>query len=62
MPTSSIFTNIIITDPKKAEEFIDALETSSNDPACKPTADVKLLKDAEEIRKLIGKRGDTIKQ
>lgn len=63
MPTSSIFTNIVITDPKKAEKFIDALETSSNDPVWKPASDVKPpLKDEEEIRRLMGKRGDTINQ
>lgn len=26
MPTSSIFTNIVINDPEKVEKFIDALE------------------------------------
>ena len=34
MPTSSIFTNIVINDPEKVEKFIDALEASSHDPAC----------------------------
>lgn len=62
MPTSSIFTNIIITDPKKAEKFIDALESSSHDPAWKPAEDVKPLKDEEEIRKLMGKRERMQKQ
>lgn len=58
MPTSSIFANIIIDDPKKAEKFIDALEASSNDPAWEPKADVKPpLTDVEEIRKLMGKKG-----
>lgn len=33
MPTSSIFTNIVINDPEKVEKFIDALEASSHDPA-----------------------------
>lgn len=56
MPTSSIFTNVIIDDPKKAEKFIDALEASSNDPAWKPAEDVKLLKNEEEIKRLMGKR------
>lgn len=63
MPTSSIFTNIIIDDPKKAEQFIDALEASSHDPVWKLTSDVKPpLKDEEEIRRLMGKRGATINQ
>ena len=58
MPISSIFTNIVIDDPKKAAKFIDALEASSNDPAWKPMADVKPpLTDVEEIRKLMGKKG-----
>ena len=49
MATSSIFTNIVINDPKKAEKFIDALETSSHDPAWKPTTPVKPpLTDIEE--------------
>ena len=58
MATSSIFTNIVINDPKKAEKFIDALETSSQDPAWKPTTPVKPpLTDIEAIRKLMSKRG-----
>lgn len=57
MATSSIFTNIIINDPKKAEKFIDALETSSCDPAWKPATPVKApLTDIDAIRKLMSKR------
>ena len=57
MATSSIFTNIVIKDPKKAEKFIDALEISSHDPAWKPTTPVKPpLTDIEAIRKLMAKR------
>lgn len=57
MATSSIFTNIVINDPKRAEKFIDALETSSHDPAWKPTTPVKPpLTDIEAIRKLMAKR------
>ena len=45
MATSSIFTNIVINDPKKA------------DPAWKPTSPVKPpLTDIEAIRKLMAKR------
>lgn len=62
MPTSSIFTNIIVTDQKKVEKFINALEASSHDPAWKPAEDVKPLKDEEEIRKLMGKRERMQKQ
>ena len=53
MATSSIFTNIVINEPKKVEKFIEALETSSHDPAWKPTTPVKPpLTDIEAIRKL----------
>lgn len=54
MPTSSIFENIIINDPEKAEKFINALNASSHDPAWKPETQVAPpLTDAEEIRKLM---------
>ena len=36
MATSSILTNVVIEDPKKAEAFVDALEKSSQDPVWKP--------------------------
>lgn len=32
MATSSILTELVIEDPKKAEAFINALELSSQDP------------------------------
>ena len=35
MATSSILTNVVIEDPKKAEAFVDALEKSSQDPVWK---------------------------
>lgn len=58
MPTSSIFENIIISDPEKAEKFINALDASSRDPVWKPETQVAPpLTDAEEIRKLMAKRG-----
>lgn len=57
MSTSSIFSNIIIRDPKRAEEFIDALEASSEDPAWVPTAHVKPpVTDIDAIRKLMSKQ------
>ncbi len=57
MATSSIFTNIVISDPEKAEKFIDVLEASSLDPEWKPTTPVKpLLTDTEAIRRLTAKR------
>ena len=61
MATSSIFTNIVINDPKKAKKFIDALETSSHDPAWELTTPVKPpLTDIEVIRKLMAKRGSSV--
>ena len=58
MPTSSIFTNIVINDPEKAEKFIDALEASSHDPAWKTTSSIRRpLTDIEKIRELMAKRG-----
>lgn len=56
MATSSILTNVKITDPHKAEMFINALEASSKDPKRVPTCEVKPpLTDKEAIRALIKK-------
>lgn len=53
MATSSILTNVKITDPRKAEMFINALEASSKDPKRVPTSKVKPpLTDKEAIRAL----------
>lgn len=53
MATSSILTNVKITDPRKAEMFINALEASSRDPKRVPTSKVDPpLKDKEAIRAL----------
>ena len=49
MPTSSIFTNVKITDPKKAEAFINALDEK------KERGESHILTDHEEIRKLMKK-------
>ena len=62
MATSSIFTNIRITDPKKAEAFAEALDASARDPERMPAAPViPLVTDLEEIRKFMtvrtGKNG-----
>lgn len=63
MPTSSIFENVIISDPEKAEKFINALDASSHDPAWKPETQVAPpLTDAEEIRKLMAKRKESAKK
>lgn len=54
MPTSSIFENIIISDPEKAEKFINALDASSHDPVWEPETQVAPpLTDVEKIRKLM---------
>lgn len=57
MATSSIFANVKITDPKKAEAFVNALEASANDPKVKPSAPIiPTLTDVNAIRKLMAKR------
>jgi len=57
MPTSSIFARVKISDPQKAEAFVQALEASANDPKRKPTAPViPTVTDLEEIRKIVAKR------
>jgi hypothetical protein len=60
MATSSIFYNIKLTDPKKIERFLDALEESEREQKTKPVADsYPPLKDLDEIRKLMAKRKST---
>jgi len=55
MATSSILTNIKITDPKKAEDFVEALDISAHEPERIPTKSViPLVNDIEEIRKFMG--------
>lgn len=57
MATSSIFVNVKITDPKKAEVFIDALDASAKEPKRKPSVpDIPILSDVDEIRRLMAKR------
>lgn len=57
MPTSSIFTDVVISDPKKVEEFIEALEASSLQAQKEPRRVPKPpLTDREAIRKLMSKR------
>ena len=52
MATSSIFHNIVITDPKKADDFVNAIEASIADPRPKPkgTLDDVLMKNDDIIR------------
>ncbi|MBE6658642.1 MAG: hypothetical protein E7604_09385 [Ruminococcaceae bacterium] len=57
MATSSIFAHVKITDPQKAEAFVNALEASENDPKVKPSAPViPTLTDLDAIRRLMAKR------
>lgn len=57
MATSSIFTNVKITDSKKAEAFINALDAAANasrEPDEKKESHI--LTDHEQIRRLLSKR------
>ena len=57
MATSSIFTNVKITDRHSAETFISALEKASKSPQRVPTTTVNApLRDKEAIRALFAKR------
>ncbi len=57
MAISSIFANVKITDPKKVEKFVDALEASEKAQINKPSASsIPALRDLDEIRKLVEKR------
>lgn len=57
MATSSIFANVKITDPKKAEAFADALDASARDPERKPTVPViPLVTNINEIRTFMAVR------
>lgn len=58
MATSSILTNVVIRDPKKAEAFAEALEVSGGDPKRRPSAPtIPVLNDADEIRRFLAKKG-----
>lgn len=56
MPTSSIFTTIIIDDPEKADKFIAALEASAKKRE-KRIHGTRLLTDVDEIRVLMSRYG-----
>lgn len=56
MATSSIFTNVKITDPKKAEAFINALDAAANAPReRKERKESHILTDHEAIKRLMSK-------
>lgn len=57
MATSSILTELVIEDPKKAEAFINVLELSSQDPVCSPSAPfIPILDSVEEIRRFLERK------
>lgn len=49
MPTSSIFVNVKIKDPRRAEAFIDALDAAANAQKTEKAPKNTLVTDAEEI-------------
>ena len=57
MPNSSIITNVKITNPEKAEAFINALDEAANAPYKKmERGEPHILTDHEEIIKLMERR------
>lgn len=57
MPTSSIFTTVRITDPKIAEDFINALDAAANAPRIEEKkSNVQFLTDPDEIKALFTQR------
>ncbi len=57
MAKSSIFANVKITDPEKAEIFINELDASANEPEKKASVpDIPIERDPEKIRRLMAKR------
>ena len=57
MATSSILTELVIEDPKKAEAFINALEMSSQEPVCSPSApSIPILDSVEKIRRFLERK------
>lgn len=58
MATSSIFTNIEISDPQKVERFLNALEESEKAVMHKThtASAIPVMRDPGDIRKLMEKR------
>lgn len=57
MATSSILTSVKITDPKKIESFIKALDASADDSKREPSSPVsRQMTNIDEIRRLMSKR------
>jgi hypothetical protein len=56
MATSSIFANVVIDDPKKAEAFIDAYVEAMENPKRKSyLGNNSLVTDPDEIRRILSK-------
>ncbi|OON84673.1 hypothetical protein BXO88_16100 [Oribacterium sp. C9] len=54
MATSSIFHNVIINDPEKADAFISAIEESISDPYIGPSIPkAKIESDSKKLSKLL---------
>ena len=57
MATSSIFANVKITDPEKAEAFINALDAAANAPRIsRKPSNMRYVTDHDEIRRMFEKR------
>ena len=57
MATSSIFANVKITDPRKAEAFINALDAAVNAPKKEAKVSTNsLVTDTEKIKMMMAKR------
>jgi hypothetical protein len=63
MATSSIFANVKITDPKKAEVFINAMDAAANSPKRNlQTTNGFLVDNQEKIKEMFGERKNKKKQ
>ena len=56
MATSSIFANVKITDPEKAEAFINAMDEASKLPRKSTSSTHYLVKDPEKMREILKRR------
>lgn len=53
MATSSIFHNVILTEPKQVEAFINALEASEADPYIAPRTPLsEIMMSRDELKRL----------
>lgn len=56
MATSSITHTIVISDPKQAEAFVNAMEEAEKHPLECTQRPLRFVNDEEEIRQLMKKR------